>query len=176
MPLVALNSSWAFAMPKKTASQSLVGMCEGVAEVQGEMHGAEWNGSGRRYMVVRNPYERLASMYWHMMREANYLFGGDPTAWLSRLIEMRPQRNKGPLTEWLVTQSEMAVQFQPDKVFRLEDGLQSVLDAIGVVVPMQHRNMGGDKRITKRNFAETFGDPPAAIVELCRPDMEAWYA
>jgi hypothetical protein len=92
------------------------------------------------------------------------------------MLEMRPQRNKGPLTEWLVTQSEMAAEFRPDKVFRLEGGLQPVLSQIGVEGPMQRRNVGGDKRMPKRSFAETFGDPPAAIVELCRSDMEAWYA
>ena len=167
-------------MPKKTGSQSLVGMCEAVASVVGDWHGCEWDGSGRRIMVVRNPYERLASIYWHQRVEGNNLFGTpDPVEWLMRFIEALPQWRKGVFYEWLASQSQMAESFHPRTVCRLEDGLDAACKVVGVNVPVQFRHVGGDKYTKKLPFAETFQDLPNnlrdAVDAYCAPDMESWY-
>jgi hypothetical protein len=185
MPLVALDQSWAFCLPKKTGSQSLAGMlapgCMGgdwpiYAKIEGEFHGCEWDGAGKRYMVVRNPQERLASMYWWSTREGNFNAGpGGPDAWLARYAELL-SANKPHDAEWLPTQGKMAQRFKPDRAFRLEDGLQAVLDHLGVTVPhIQRRNETRDKRSDRKPFDQTFTVIPGRIRQWLDSDAGGWY-
>jgi hypothetical protein len=166
MPLVALDKSWAICLPKKTGSQSLVGMCEGVADVVGEYHGCEWDGEGERLMVVREPKERLASMYWWSRKEVNFNCGpGGPDEWLERFADLL-----GKPDEWTISQREMAERFKPHKVFRLEDGLRAVLDHLGIKAELQHRNRTQDAKSQRKSFAETFTRIPWRVRQFLDSD------
>lgn len=180
MPLVANDQSWCVCMPKKTASHSLVGMTEGVACVVGEWHGCDWSGTGRRYLIVREPRERLASLYWYSQVHSGGAWGpGGVIGWCERLLQMANRRREQDF-EWWATQSDYAERFQPDQVFRLEEGLQQILVAIGQPeTPIQFRNVTQGKRIERRPFAETFRDVPKTTMDdicawLCR-DAGEWY-
>lgn len=169
MPLVALDNSWAICMPKKTGSQSLVGACAGVAEVS-DYHGCEWGGAGERLMVVREPKERLASMYWWSKKEANFNPGpGGPDEWLERFADLLNKPD-----EWTLAQSAMAARFRPSKVFRLEDGLQAVLDRVGVKATIQYRNRTADAKSERKSFAETFATIPGRVQQWLDSDG-GWY-
>lgn len=179
MPLVALDDSWAFCMPKKTASQSLVAMTEGIAEVKGDWHGTDYEGKGKRYMVVREPYERLASLYWYSQKEMSYPLAGPPdvNGWLERFFAAHEQ---GKDKEWTPTQSEKASAFGPEKVFRVEDGLILILRALGLPAQAEAwRNRTAAKYHHRLPFNATFRsarpDLRALVDEWCLPDMEAWY-
>src|SRR5262245_54835054 len=176
MPLVALDNSWAVCMPKKTGSQSLVGMCEGMAEVRGEWHGCEWDGTGERLIVVREPHERLASMYWWSLKEGNFNHGPPhPDAWLARFAGLL-ETNKQHDAEWLQTQGEMAAGFRPERVFKLEDGLRVALDYLGVSVShIQRRNETRGKRTIRLPFGETFGIVPERVQQWLAADAGEWY-
>lgn len=183
MPLVANDGSWAICMPKKTGSQSLHGMLSGAAEIVGEFHGGEWEGTGKRVMVVREPYERLASMYWFSLSTGIGLFMGEGGAakWLDRFVAGFAWKHKPAYAEWVLSQSELAEQFRPVVVCRLEDGLEKVFDVLGLEQPTHiHRaNITKGKHSDRRPFAETFTGASAAalaaVESWCRPDLEAWY-
>lgn len=185
MPLVELDNSWAFCLPKKTGSQSLAGMLApqemggegaGYATLIGDFHGCEWDGQGKRYMVVRHPLERLASMYWWSIKEQNFNVGpGGPDAWLKRFVVLL-QENKPANAEWLLTQGEMAERFRVDRVFRLEDGLQNVLNHLGIAVDhIQRRNETRGKRSDRQPFAATFTHIPPCIQQWLDSDAGGWY-
>lgn len=180
MPLVANDQSWCVCMPKKTGSQSLAGMCEGIASVVGEWHGCDWSGTGRRYLVVREPRERLASMYWYSQANGGGAWGDRGViGWCERFAQMVDARKLGDL-EWWMDQGEYVERFQPNQVFRLEQGLQPLLDLLGVTTPMQYRNKTKGKRTDRRPFAETFQGVPAGLMEpihtWLRRDAGEWYS
>jgi hypothetical protein len=177
MPLVAKDGSWAVCMPKKTASQSLVNMCEtiGVASIVGEWHGGEWDGNGCRYMIVRNPYERLASMFWYSIKEGSFCYGpGDGNKWLERFAdELRSP--KQPHLEWTATQSRLYSVFKPDEVFKLENGLSSLLIKLNVNIEMRYLNKTKDKHSMRKSFSETFSVIPSLVDQWLQDDAGGWY-
>jgi hypothetical protein len=179
MPLVAIDESWAVCLPKKTASQSLVMACEatGIACVVGEWHGAEWEGSGRRFMLVRDPRERLASMYWWALAGQHWDWGpGSSSDWFARFLEKRRSPKAGDL-EWITSQREMAIRFRPDRVFHLEDGLSLVLAAIGLDATHErwvNRTLER-KRALRLPFAETFASDIPGMREWLIEDAGEWY-
>lgn len=178
MPLVATDGSWAACLPKKTASQSLVGACEaaGTARVEGEWHGADWAGTGRRLLVVRDPRERLASMYWWSLKEQNWNRGpGGPAEWFARFRELRAAYKPAD-REWVASQRELAAAFRPDVVFRLEDGLAAVLAAVGLDSTHERRaNVTAGKRSVRRPFAETFPADLPGLPGWLAEDAGEWY-
>jgi hypothetical protein len=179
VPLVALDGSWAVCLPKKVGSQSLVGMLTEdapVARTVGEWHGATWDGTGRRLLVVRDPRERLASMYWWSLAQTTWNTGpGGASEWFSRFLTRRTNP-KADDREWVTSQREYAAAFRPDEVFRLEEGLESVCRALGVEPPRVRRaNETAGKRSTRKPFGETFrGDEPG-LSEWLTEDAGEWY-
>lgn len=179
--LVANDQSWAICLPKKTGSQSLVGMLgpegAGVADVVGAYHDAKWDGDGRRYLIVRDPHERLASMFWYSLKERQFCAHPDVRVWIDLyLSQQRGEHN----AEWLMTCAEAADEFRPTRVFRLEDGLMPVLDAVGVTLDMlpdglqhvQFRNVTKAKYVPRLSAAETF----APLTDEQRARVDAWAA
>lgn len=180
--LVATDGSWAFALPKKTGSQSLSGMLAAddngggdgvnVAKTIGAFHDYKWEGDGRRYMVVRDPRERLASMYWWSKKEQNFNQGpGGADEWLQRFAAMLDQPRIGDMDEWLVTQGEMARVFQPDKIFRFEEGLDAVVAYLGLYVRTQCRNVTKEKNHERLAFSQTFKAIPSEICDWLDDDL-----
>jgi hypothetical protein len=178
VPLVAADKSWCICLPKKTGSQSLVGACEaaGVARVEGEWHGADWAGTGRRLMVVRDPRERLASMYWFAVSGQHWDWGpGGPAEWFGRFLARRTNPKAGD-REWVTSQRELAAVFRPDEVFRLEDGLAAVLAAVGLDRACERRaNATAGKRSARKPFAETFAPDLPGLAEWLAEDAGEWY-
>ena len=181
MPLVALNDRWAFGLPMKTASQSLVTCLapstfgrhgDNMAAMHGDWHGTRYEGAGERLMVVRNPYERLASLYWFSFeRTTAWLTGeGGPLAWLGRLIARRDGQHEPEDRDWLSTQAEFAAEFKPARTFRLEDGLAAPLSHVGYCGMIPHTNQTPGRK----SYLDTFGDCRLADA-FCAPDMEAFY-
>ncbi len=84
--------------------------------------------------MVRNPYERSRSMYHHCFKyPPMQRWVGDPTGF----------------QEWLVTDAqpiwrdlliEMYEHVEPHRVFRLEDGLDNVLQLLGIDCNISHSN------------------------------------
>ena len=178
--IVAHSGDWAICTPKKTASQSLAGMLADVAFVAPDPHAMTWDGAGERLMVVRDPFARLNSMFWYQQAEGNAAFGRpfEPRLWLEAFLRLRPQRAKSRLAEWLHTQSEIAAQFGPTRVFRLEDGLSRVVSYLGLDVAEQRRNVTARKHLRPTGYAETFsgcGWLVGEVAALFEPDMRTWY-
>lgn len=179
MPLVALDGSWCVALPKKVGSQSLVGMLTEdtpVARVVGEWHGCEWDGTGRRLLVVRDPRARVASMYWWSVAQQNWNRGpGGAAEWFARFLAKRA-RPKGDDSEWVTSQREFAARFRPDAVFRLEYGLEVVCASLGIEPPRIRRaNVTAGKRSVRKSFAETFRGDEAGLAEWLTEDAGEWY-
>lgn len=179
--IVSHDGAWCICSPKKTATQSLEGMLvPQFASIVGEMHGSEWAGSGERILVVRNPYERLASMFWFALKShANdYRPALGATEWCRRLLADQ-YVNKSVAREWSRNQLQLAAEFRPSVTFRLEDGLMRVVNHVGVYVDEQRRNVTGDSKASRKPFAETFAladeSLRQAIDAWAAPDMEAWY-
>ena len=179
--LVSIDRSWAICTPKKTGSQSLQGMLADKATVEGDFHGPVWFGEGKRVMVVREPYDRLASMYWFSVAQGVGLFmGGTASEWLRKFVAGFGWKHKASYQEWVTSCSDLALVFRPDVVCRLEDGLELVFDAVGLERPehIRHMNQTGNGKDQRKSFAETFGSADAATLaavdEWCKPDLR-WY-
>lgn len=179
--ILALDNSWAICTPKKTGSQSLGVALSSVGEVAPDPHATEWDGVGRRLLVVRHPYDRLNSMFWFQLAEGCTPFGvrPDPAVWMERFLALRPQSWKAGLSEWLLTQSEIASRFRPESVLRFEDGLGRIARWAGVERDVPHVNRTARKGLMPTPFEETFARVAASAREaldaLFLPDMRAWY-
>lgn len=179
--IVADDDAWAICSPKKTASQSLDGMLVPQFGKQvGEIHGSEWSGAGKRVLVIRNPYERLASMFWFALKEhvSDHRPDLGPEEWCRRVLAGQ-HVEKAVEREWCRNQRQHADEFTPSVVCRLEDGLSRVCEAIGAGVLEQRRNETASAKAKRKSFAETFDGVCAsvrcAIDAWCKPDIEAWY-
>ncbi len=185
MPLVALDGSWCVCMPKKTGSNSLVAMLAPTvagrdgydfAEMPGEWHGCQWDGKGKRVMVVRHPLDRWASLYWYAQQEGGP-FRGPPgiELWAKQFLEAKTTNHEDS-REWWITQSEMADVFHPDVVCRLEDGLERVMEVINMPhKKMYHRNKTEDRQSTETTLAQLSDDSRDAIGAWAAEDLRRWY-
>ena len=129
------------------------------AKVEGEWHGGFVPDCfhGRRLMITRDSLSRLQSMFRYSieMREKCFRLADgnfpDFSGWLDVILRCKwkddgtiggaftcpPTRYdhyQHNLQEYSAHQSEIAKQFQPDEVFRLEDGIERVFEALGVYV------------------------------------------
>jgi hypothetical protein len=172
MPLVAHDKSWAICVPKKTGSQSMQAMLNPVAQASFPFHGGAWDGVGKRYMVVREPRERLTSMYWFSQTPdagSPELQGASAPDWFERFLSLRAN---GGREDYTATQAELAKQFQPEQVFKLEDGLDPLMQrTLGYVPPMQRLNQTAERR----TFDETFPEVSEPLQAWLADDAGVWY-
>lgn len=143
-------------------------------------HSMYWDGTGMRLMVVRNPYDRWAAIYWrhHQRRDKKgiYLsdFAGDINEYVYEWNRDR-KHSSNPTTPWCFNQSEMADMFKPHKTFHLEDGLDKVLKYLNVpYIHLLHHNSNTSP--DKKSWQETMDllTPTnlKIVQEFCKPDIK----
>lgn len=155
--IIENNNKWAICTPTKTGTYSLqhtlINRLKVAHKLQYDKHDTEYNGKGKRYMMVRHPLERWASMYWFFVnleeRDASvflkkYIGRGInifAEEWISRV------KNKAnePNTMYLDNYYDIYLKFKPDKFFKLEDGLQNVIEFLGYDIKVSRSNVTKDK-------------------------------
>lgn len=101
-----------------------------IAEQWGGRHNYIYTGEGERIMIVRHPWDRWWSMFHfiqkHIGRSCYFQeYAHDVNVFAKEWAERcRFDENHW----WFYTQASMAHHFRPDTVFKLEDGLEKVLD------------------------------------------------
>lgn len=127
-----------FCTPKKTGTHSIHSMFRKHGEVVSPWHSTEWPNDGRiRLMVIRHPLDRLASMF-HFAQRVN-------SAWLKRYADYGfaawwPKFRDAPLNDWTKTCADYEDEFQPDIVFKLENGLDEVARYLEIEVKERFNN------------------------------------
>lgn len=143
---VANDFSWVLCTPSKTGSTSLATTLInrlGVAHREGSQHSTICHHTGaQRIMVVRNPFDRWASMYSFCKAKRPKAYLSEFTSninlfaneWIKQIDNIK--RN----TYWTDNLSVQAMEFDPQHVFRLEDGLQNVIDHLGYDIKVSKTN------------------------------------
>lgn len=166
MPLLDVDGKWAVCMPKKSGSHSLIKLAGGEDLVFGDWHGCDLpeGFDGQRLMLIREPLERITSMYWDWPAPWNEplfpipIHGSvAPEEWFLRYL-------KGPFRShwWSDLQSELAHEFRPDFAGDLHQ--IAAIIAPGAEVPHENATPG----------RESVSDTWAGISSHCQLALDEW--
>lgn len=189
--LVALDGSWAVLTPKKCGTHSLYaalcpseygrdrGHLPDLAASIGGWHEPKWGGVGKRVMVVRHPFDRLASMVWFAEEHSQPYPHKPPTSpdyWVRRLLDDR-RLGREETAEWWRTCSDYADLFRPDVACRLEDGLEKVFGEIGLggAAEVLHRNRTQQRLSTEETLALLSAETMERVSGWAAEDLNRWY-
>ncbi len=120
--IVAKDHQWVICTPKKCGTHSLNSLLTDKTNhgiVITPWHTRMYHGEGIRILIVRNPYERFLSMYyftkrvksaWH--KKYDFIFA----TWANMFFA-----DKNSNDDWQFNCTQYAEEFQPDKIFKLEE-------------------------------------------------------
>lgn len=132
-----LYKDFAIHNPTKCGTNSLLAMLrKRGAELILPLHDFDRKvaGSRQRILMVRNPFERSRSMYHHCFKyPPMHRWVGEPEAFQEWLVTDAPRI-------WSDLLIDMYHDVEPHHVFRLEDGLDQVLQLLGLDCRVSHAN------------------------------------
>jgi len=147
--IIAKDDSWAICTPPKTGTVSLqTALVPNFANTLQYRHQSSYTGKGERILVVRNPLERWASMYWFTKQKARTaIFLGAYTLNVDMYAhQFFIRRELDPHPFFTDNQVEFHKKFEADIYFKQEDGLQKIMSYIGLgYVQVPHENQTKSK-------------------------------
>ena len=174
----AYDDSWAFGTPKKTGTHSVHSMLKQHGEIISPWHEPRWNlpETCTRYMIVRHPLDRLASMYWFSRRVKS--------AWLKKHADQGLEQwlehfMRGDNTQWNGTLDAFASIWRPTKVFKIEDGFERIADHMflshSITCTPRKTNVTKSRADVAETFSEVSSELMKAVHNWAQADMERWY-
>lgn len=127
--------------PPKTGSSSLLATLVdrlGVAhkhrpDGEANRHGTLYEGKAERILIVRHGLERWSSLFWFAFKKKTQFLHSyaeqGPDAYVEKWFESREKDDRQINNMTLLSYYE---DFKPKTIFKIEDGLEKVLEYIGV--------------------------------------------
>ena len=178
----ANSLKWVICSPAKTGSYSIERTLISKMEIAHKWKtqnrvGTFYDGKAKeRILVVRNPLDKWASMYWFMKE----VHGKGRTIWMGKhtnSIEnfathwLEAVRNN-PHANWTDSYSDMALKFKPSKVFKLESLKFDLEGLLGYEVELLHANKTGFKLPWKETKKELSKKNLDGIMAWAKPDLK----
>lgn len=180
--IIDYEDRWSVCTPTKCGTYSLEGTLIDRAQVAYKhVPRHDWDGGiGDRILVVRNPFDRWASMYWFMVQEAGKgIWLQDYVDTIDEFVEQWSACSPPDLQRmmWHSDLTTYAEKFKPDRVFKMEDDYERVLEYLrsryAMTLPrMSRRNTTRGRRSTTETLAMMSQASREKVLSFCSRDAE----
>lgn len=178
--IIAYDSSFVICTPTKTGTYSLEAtLVDGlqIAWKRTPRHRTDYEGDGKRILIVRNPYDRWCSMWWfsHMhasrgnsiwIHDYAYDINVWTTEWARRKIE-------DPHWMWTHRLKDHEAEFKPELIWKTEN-LQGLIQHLGYRTRVSHRNKTDYREPVAQTLSRLTPENLKAVLAYCDCDATAY--